>query len=101
MKEYIEKRIKVSVFSLERGLEVYDNVKLVRIKSEQYNMLIMQDHTPAIGEVRGNISFLLDHDEIMLENVEGYFSLIQNDFHFLEKGTFISKQEINENMQEE
>lgn len=83
-----DRRITASIYSFERGLEVYKNVKLVRVKSDKYNMLIMVDHTPTLGEVKGNVTILCDDEEYIIKNVIGYFSLIHNEFHFIEKGTF-------------
>ena len=47
----MEAFIKVKVFSISNGLEVIENVKLVRIKSKDYNLLIMPDYMPILGEI--------------------------------------------------
>ena len=46
---------KVKVFDLKHGLTVYNEIKLVRITSKDYNLLIMVDYLPIIGEFEGNI----------------------------------------------
>ena len=37
----MEVSIKVKVFTLSNGLEQFDNIKVIRIKSKDYNLLIM------------------------------------------------------------
>ena len=48
--------IKVRIFDLEHGLVEYENVKFIRIVSKDYNLLIMEDYMPIIGEIDGSVS---------------------------------------------
>ena len=43
--------IKVKVFDIRNGMRVYDNIKIIRIISKDYNLLIMKDYLPIIGEI--------------------------------------------------
>ena len=60
--------MKVRVFSLD-GLKEYQNVKIVRIVSKDYNLLIMKDYLPIIGEIEGNVDIKSDNEEINLKNI--------------------------------
>ena len=53
----MESSIKARIFTLSKGLEVIDGVKIIRIKSRQYNLLIMPDYMPILGDVQGNVDF--------------------------------------------
>ena len=43
----------------------YDNVSAIRIKTEKYGLLIMEDYSPLLGEMEGDFSVLTDTDEIV------------------------------------
>ena len=45
----------VKILSLENGLRQYDDIDFIRITSEDYNLLIMKDYLPVIGEIKGSI----------------------------------------------
>ena len=47
--------ILVKVFNLSQGLVIFNDIKIIRIKSEDYNLLIMPNYMPLLGEVKGNI----------------------------------------------
>ena len=47
--------IKVRIFDMEKGLSEYDDVKTIRIVSKNYNLLIMKDYMPIIGEIVGSV----------------------------------------------
>ena len=47
--------IKVRIFDMEQGLSEYDDVKTIRIVSKDYNLLIMKDYMPIIGERHYNL----------------------------------------------
>ncbi len=64
-----------------------DNVKVIRIKSDFCNLLIMKDYWPVVGEIDGKISIEAD-ESIVYDNIKGFYSLSHNIFHLIiqEKG---------------
>ena len=52
--------IKVKVFDIRNGMRVYDNIKIIRIISKDYNLLIMKDYLPIIGEIEGSVDIKND-----------------------------------------
>ena len=59
-----------------------NNVKVIRIKDEKYNLLIMRDYWPIIGEINGNIYF--DGEEnLSFENIKGFYMLCNNVFRLI------------------
>ena len=52
------KGILVNVFELETGLTTYKDCEYIRITDEKYNLLVMLDYTPIIGEVNGKIDIM-------------------------------------------
>ena len=63
-----------------------ENVKVIRIKSELYTLLIMKDYWPVVGEINGRISIEAD-ENYTYENIEGFYTLSHNVFHLMIKET--------------
>lgn len=76
----MENSIKVKIFSLSTGLEVIENVKIIRIKSRDYNLLIMPDYMPLLGEIQGNIDFEREDNSRSLSDINGYYINTSNEF---------------------
>ncbi len=73
--------INVSVLSIKDGLVEYNNVQFIRILSKNYNIIIMKDYLPVIGEIRGNIEIETIEETIKLENIVGYYIHKYNQFN--------------------
>ena len=56
--------IKVRIFNIENGLREYKDIKIIRIISKDYNLLIMKDYLPIIGEIEGSVD--IKNDEVNL-----------------------------------
>ena len=69
----MENSFKVKIFSLSKGLEIVDNIRLIRIKSKDYNLLLMPGYVSILGEIEGNIEFELDNDKISYEDITAYY----------------------------
>lgn len=78
----------VKIFDLKTGLVKHDNVDYVRITSKDYNLLIMLDYLPIIGEVEGKIDIKVDGDEIHYENVKASYMNSKNVFNIMILGDF-------------
>lgn len=80
-----KKSMSVKILNINKGLIEYHDVKYIRIKSKYYNLMIMQDYLPIIGELEGDIKFELVNDTIELNNIQGYFMNKQNQFNLFIK----------------
>lgn len=80
-----EQGMEVRVSSFENGLEVYQNVHLIRVKSAKYNLLIMEDYLPVIGKIDGSVNFVGEEQEYSFENIQGFFCHKHNVFSLLIK----------------
>ena len=79
--------IKATIISLQRGYEHLEGLRAVRIVSDAYDILIMTDYVPIIGEVNGTVT-LIANDGTMrkYENVHGFYRHSKNEFTFLLEG---------------
>lgn len=84
------KSISVKLLNINKGLIEYEDVKFIKIKSKYYNLIIMKDYLPIIGEVDGDVKFELINDTVELNNIKGYFMHKKNQFNL-----FIKEEEKN------
>ena len=80
------KGILVNVFELETGLTTYKDCEYIRITDEKYNLLVMLDYTPIIGEVNGKIDIMYNAQEIHYEGVKASFMNSNNVFNLMIQG---------------
>ena len=80
-------RGKMIVFTSDfaNGLRVYRDVKLIRIKSSDYSLLIMEDYFPIIGQVNGKIELVSEDSLVDLGKLKGFYVHRNNEFSLLIK----------------
>ena len=76
-------RIQARVSDFPHGLRVFDGVKLIRITSRDYTLLIMEDYFPCLGSVYGHVELVKDDDLVDLGNVKGFYLHRNNEFSLL------------------
>ncbi len=76
-------KIYADVVDSVNGLQQYENIRMIRVKSKEYNLLIMEDYMPVIGEVDGFVEIIFDDNTIKLEDVHGYYMHKKNKFSLL------------------
>lgn len=75
-----QKNIKVSLLNVKYGLIEYDDVIHIKITSKTYNLMIMKDYLPIIGEIEGNVEIERLDENIKLEDIVGYYVHKHNHF---------------------
>ncbi len=77
--------ILVKVLSMEEGLLEYENIEFIRITSKDYNLMIMKDYLPVIGEIKGKVEFQSKEGNVKLENITAYYMHKHNEFNLFVK----------------
>ena len=75
----------VKVLSLKSGVEVLENIVSIKINSKKYNLLIMKNYTPIIGDINGTIEIQSENSSKKYENINGYYLNIENEFRLMLK----------------
>lgn len=75
--------MKAKVVSLLNGLQEFENLEMIRIKSNRHTLLIMQNFMPVIGELEGSVEFIFAKDIIKMDNLKGYYMHKKNEFSLL------------------
>jgi hypothetical protein len=83
------------VVSLENGVQEYNNVSLIRIKSRYYNLLIMEGYTPSIGEIEGSVTIVSDTDSVNLTNVRGFYLHKKDTFRLMIREDGVKENALN------
>lgn len=77
--------MKVRIFDLSKGLIEYENIKVIRIISKNYNLLIMQDYLPILGEIEGNVDIKNEEIELNYKNIKAFYMNSNNTFNLMIK----------------
>lgn len=77
--------IRVKIFDLDKGLTEYEKVKVIRIVSSDYNLLIMQDYLPIIGEIDGSIDIKGENVDISFPSIKAFYMNSGNVFNLMIK----------------
>lgn len=82
--EYSKKiSITARIIDYDKGMNVLQNIRGIRIQSKEYVLLIMEDYVPTLGKIEGSVTFLTMDDEIVYENVKGFYKHQYNEFTIL------------------
>ncbi len=73
----------VKIMSLQDGVKTITDCLAIKIKSEKYNLLIMENHAPLIGEIKGNIEITLKDKKMTFDNINGYYLNLDNTFKLM------------------
>lgn len=76
-------RIQVRVSDFPHGLRIFDSIKLIRITSKDYTLLIMEDYFPCLGSVYGKVELVGDEELVDLGRVKGFYLHRNNEFSLL------------------
>ena len=77
--------IKVRIFDIENGLREYKDIKIIRIISKDYNLLIMKDHLPIIGEIEGSVDIKNDEVNLSFKDIKAFYMNSNNEFNLMIK----------------
>jgi hypothetical protein len=77
--------LKLRIFDMEYGLREYENIEYIRLVSDTYNLLIMKDYLPIIGEVDGKINIKGKDIDMTLDNVKAFYMNSDNVFNLMIK----------------
>lgn len=89
-----EEKMKARIISMEEGLREIEKVRLIRVISREYNLLIMEDYMPVIGEITGTVTIVSDDGEYKAENIKGFFSVRKNLFSLMLSEDFECLEEL-------
>ena len=78
----------VKLFTLKKGLEIVENVLAIRIKSTDYNLLILKDYISLLGEIHGDLEIETENDVKEFNNIDANFINHDNTFSIIFDGDY-------------
>lgn len=75
------KNITVQLLNIGGEVKKYEDVKFIKVKSQKYNLIIMIDYLPIIGEIKGEVQIGREKENIDMKNIQGYFMHKHNKFN--------------------
>lgn len=73
--------ITVQLLNIDGDVQKYDDVNFIRIISKKYNLIIMKDYLPIIGEIQGKVEIGRENETVRMDKVRGYFMHKHNQFN--------------------
>ena len=77
------KNMTARVFSISEGLTEIEHVDFIRIKSERYGLLIMEDYMPTLGKIDGSVTIEAQGMVKSYEDIHGFYIHQQNLFRLM------------------
>ena len=78
-------KITATVLGIDEGFQKFEQVDMIRIKSEKYTLLIMDDYMPVIGRIDGMVEIVSGEDTRSFQPVHGFYTHRKNTFELLSK----------------
>lgn len=78
-------KITATVLGIDEGFQKFEQVDMIRIKSEKYTLLIMDDYMPVIGRIDGTVEIVSGEDTRSFQPVHGFYTHRKNTFELLIK----------------
>ena len=82
-----DKRIEAIIIGYSNGFTAYHDVKMIRLKGDHLNLLIMADYMPTVGEIHGTVELVREDgfggEIVPLRDVSGFFVVKNNVFKLL------------------
>ena len=76
----------VNVYTFKDGRQTINEVTAIRIKSKDYNLLILKDYLAIVGEIEGDIERETVDGKTLYEKVKAYYLNNSNVFNLLIEG---------------
>ena len=76
----------VNVYTFKDGRQTINEVTAIRIKSKDYNLLILKDYLAIVGEIDGDVEIETVDGKTLYEKVKAYYLNNSNVFNLLIEG---------------
>lgn len=78
-------KITATVLGIDEGFQKFEQVDMIRIKSEKYTLLIMDDYMPVIGRIDGMVEIVSGEGTRSFQPIHGFYTHRKNTFELLIK----------------
>lgn len=82
------KFLTVKTYDFHNGLQLFENIEIIRINSKDYTLLIMPDYMPTMGELEGNLDIVGKNVQKNWKGIKGYYVIRHNIFEVILKDEY-------------
>lgn len=79
----MENKIKAKIVSIEKGLQQFDGIEMIRVVSDEHNLLILQNYMPLLGRLNGYVDLIFQDKTLRFSDLQGYYMHKKNEFSLL------------------
>jgi hypothetical protein len=83
-------KMQVQISSFEKGLEIQRGISVIRIRGHNSNLTILEDYTPIVSKVDGDVEFIGRDTHRTLKNIKGFFCHVHNVFFLILNETAVA-----------
>jgi hypothetical protein len=77
-------KIQAQVSSFEKGLEIFKDISMVRVKNRKNSLTILEDYTPVVSQVDGDVEFIGRDIFHVITGVRGFLCHVHNVFFLIQ-----------------
>ena len=77
--------ITVQLLNIAGDVTKYEDVKFIKIRSKKYNLIIMKDYLPIIGEIEGSVDIKNDEVNLSFKDIKAFYMNSNNEFNLMIK----------------
>ncbi|MDR2132612.1 MAG: hypothetical protein LBP30_04615 [Clostridiales Family XIII bacterium] len=86
-----EGKMQAQISSFEKGLEIHKGISAIRIRGRNANLMILEDYTPIVSQLDGDIDLIGKDVYHTMKGVRGFFCHVHNVFFLILNETAIAK----------
>lgn len=79
----MESKIKAKIVCMNKGLQEYEDIEMIRVKSSYHSLLILQNYMPLLGRLDGYIELVFENETLRFNDLHGYYMHKKNEFSLL------------------
>lgn len=79
----MKSKIKEKIVSIEKGLQEYEEIEMIRVKSSDHTLLILENYMPLLGRLDGYVELVFEDKTLRFNDIQGYYMHKKNEFSLL------------------
>ena len=79
----MKSKIKAKIVSIEKGLQEYEEIEMIRVKSSDHTLLILENYMPLLGRLDGYVELVFEDKTLRFNDIPGYYMHKKNEFSLL------------------
>ena len=79
----MESKIKAKIVCIEKGLQEFEDIEMIRVKSSDHTLLILKNYMPLLGRLDGYVELVFEDKTLRFNDLQGYYMHKKNEFSLL------------------